>query len=118
MRYAGSQNTNGQDSAGLKIAGGLANIADALFDANYPYGIYATAGSKLNISNSRFENHNYLGPWGTKAALAVFSSTATLANVSFTNNLFGIISDTFSTWLVNAVEFVNNTATTSPAGLF
>src|SRR3989344_5018367 len=118
MRYAGSQNANGQDSAGLKIAGGLANIADALFDANYPYGIYATAGSELNISNSRFENHNYLGPWGIKAALAVFSSTATLASVSFTNNLFGIISDTFSTWLVNAVEFVNNTATTSPSGLF
>ncbi|MBI2628250.1 MAG: lamin tail domain-containing protein [Candidatus Niyogibacteria bacterium] len=118
VRYAGSRSGGGNDSAGLKMAAGSANITNALFKENYPYGIYAAAGSNLNISNSRFENHNYSGPWGTKAALAVFNSTTTLANVSFTNNLLGIISDTSSVWLANAVEFVNNAATTSPAGLF
>jgi hypothetical protein len=118
VRYAGSRSGGGQDSAGLKMAAGSANIANAFFDANYPYGIYAAAGSNLNISNSYFENHNYSGPWGTKAALAVFNSTTTLAGVSFINNTLGIISDAVSTWFANAVEFINNTATTSPGGLF
>lgn len=118
MRYAGSRSSNGNDSAGLKMTAGLANITNALFNANYPYGIFAAAASELNISNSRFENHNYSGPWGTKAALAVFDSASTVANVSFINNSLGIISDAVSTWIAGAVEFINNTATTSPGGLF
>ncbi|MEK7596134.1 MAG: right-handed parallel beta-helix repeat-containing protein, partial [Patescibacteria group bacterium] len=118
MRYAGSQSSNGQDSAGLKMTTSLASITNALFEKNYPYGIFALAGSNLNITNSRFENHNYSGPWGTKAALAVYDSTTTLNSVSFINNLLGIASNLVSTWLVNAVEFINNTATTSPGGLF
>ncbi len=118
MRYAGSQSSNGNDSAGLKITAGSANIANALFDANYPYGLFTANASNLAISNSRFENHNYSGPWGIKAALAVFDSAANLNSVSFINNLLGIASDAVSTWIASSVEFINNTATTSPGGLF
>ncbi|MEK7599380.1 MAG: right-handed parallel beta-helix repeat-containing protein, partial [Patescibacteria group bacterium] len=118
IRYAGSQSSGGNDSAGIKLTTGLASITNALFEKNYPYGIFALTNSNLNITNSRFENHNYSGPWGTKAALAVYNSTTTLNNVSFVNNLLGIASDAVSTWIASGVEFINNTATTSPGGLF
>jgi len=72
----------------------------------------------VKIENARFEEHNYSGPWGIKAALAVQTSTTTLINVTFENNLLGVIGNALSTFITDAITWIGNTATTSPSGLF
>lgn len=118
VRYAGSNAYMGQNSGGIMIDGALVNISNALFDNNYPHGIYAVSSPNIIIENVSFENHNYIGSWGIKAGLAVYNSTTTLSNVSFKNNLLGIASDTISTFVANAVEFIDNITDTSPADLW
>lgn len=118
MRYAGSNSWGGNNSAAIVVNGARACISNALFSDNYPYGIYAVDKSAVEIENARFENHNYSGPWGGGAALAVFDSSASLSGVSFINNFLGVLSDTISSFAASAVDFVANNATTSPSGLW
>ena len=98
--------------------GGDLDIANAIFSSNYPYGIYAENSQNIKIENSRFENHNYLGPWGGGAALGIFNSAVVLNGIFFANNILGVMSDTISTFTSSIVDFIDNTATTSPPGLW
>jgi hypothetical protein len=118
MKYAGSQGYGGNDAAGITVSGGLANISNAVFGSNYPYGIYAVNSQNVIIKNARFENHNFNGPWGTKAALNAVNSRITLESVSFVGNLLAVIADNLSIFTSAALSFLNNTATSSPEGLF
>jgi len=115
IKYAGSQGYGGSEAAGITVSGGLANIFDATFSSNYPYGLYAALSPNIKIENAKFENHNFNGPWGQKSAMAIFNSNVILNNILFKDNFLGILSDTISTFFPSAVEFINNTATTSPA---
>jgi hypothetical protein len=116
MRYGGS--VGSINSAGIVVNGGVADIAAAVFDNNYPYGVRAVNSDSIKIQNARFENHTYNGPWGTRAAMAIENSTTTLIDITFENNLLGILSDTLSTFTVSFLEWLDNAATTSPSGLF
>jgi len=116
MRYGGGQ--GGNRGAGILVNGGLADISAAVFDNNYPYGLRVVNSNNISIQNARFVNHLYNGSWGTKAAMAIENSTTTLVNVTFENNLLGILSDTLSSFTASAISWLNNSATTSPAGLF
>ena len=118
VRYAGSEAYGGANSGGIMLNDAVANLNDALFDANYPSGIYAANGSEVNLTNARFENHNKIGAWGRKAAFEFVNSGILLANVSFVNNFLGVMGDLLSSVIASGVEFINNTATTSPANLF
>ena len=116
-RYGGSHAYGGNNSAWLYFDGSSGSVSTALFDNNYPYGIYAASSPNLAISNSSFTNHVFSGDWGTKAALAAITSSTILSAVSFTGNILGILSNA-STFIASAVTFTNNTATTSPGGLW
>jgi type II secretory pathway pseudopilin PulG len=118
MRYAGSNSYGGNNSAAVMTEAGILDISNALFSSNYPYGIYAVNSQNIKIENARFENHNYNGPWGQKAAMVLFNSNVILSNVSFSDNVLGILSDLVSVFSASAVEFINNIATTSPSGLW
>lgn len=118
LRYAGSEAYGGNNSAGIVLNGAVANISNALFGSNYPSGISAANGSEVNIENVSFENHNKLGVWGSRAAFAFANSGVSLNGVVFTNNVLGIMGDLLSSVIASGVEFINNTATTSPANLF
>jgi len=118
MRYAGSTSGGGSDWAGIMLSGSIANISDALFSNNYPYGIRAVNSNNIQIENAKFENHNYNGPWGTKSALVIYQSTTTMTNVTFENNVLGVLSDAVSLFITSAITWLNNTATTSPSGIF
>ena len=118
MRYAGSGRYMGNNSAAVMTIGGDLDIANAIFSSNYPYGIYAENSQNIKIENSRFENHNYLGPWGGGAALGIFNSAVVLNGIFFANNILGVMSDTISTFTSSIVDFIDNTATTSPPGLW
>ncbi len=116
MRYSGSILSN--TAAGINLNGALANISEATFDNNYPFGIRAQNCDNITIENARFENHNHNGPWGTKSAIKTENSTTTLTSVTFENNTLGVLSDSLSTFSVSLIEWLNNTATTSPQNLF
>ena len=116
-RYGGSYAHNGNNSAWLSFDSSGGSISNALFDNNYPYGIYAANSPGLTIFNTSFSNHSFNGDWGTKSALSTIASTITLSAVSFTNNALGVLSS-ISTFIADNVTFTNNTATTSPGGLW
>ncbi len=118
MKYAGSVMSGGRDKAGILLEGSTAQIANALFKNNYPHGIRAVNSENVSIENARFEEHNYSGPWGTKAAVVVENSTTSLSNVTFENNLLGVLGDGLSAITATLIEWIENTATTSPEGLF
>ncbi len=118
MRYAGSNSFGGNNSAGVMVYGGVADISNALFNSNYPFGIFSSDSPNVKIENARFENHNFSGPWGQKAAAGLFNSAVVLNNVSFADNALGIMSDTLSTFVIDAVEFLENIADTLPVGLW
>ncbi|MEK7477979.1 MAG: hypothetical protein AAB645_01255, partial [Patescibacteria group bacterium] len=117
-RYGGSHAYGGNNSAWFYFDGSIGSVSNALFDNNYPYGIYAVNSPSLTIYDTSFTNHAFSGDWGTKAALATLTSTTTLSTVSFLNNVLGVLSSSLSTFIVNAVTFTNNIATTSPGGLW
>ena len=116
-RYGGSHAYGENNSAWLSFDGSGGSISNALFDNNYPHGIYAANSSGLIISDTSFSNHSFNGAWGTKSALSTIASTITLSAVSFTNNALGVLSS-ISTFIASNVTFTNNTATTSPGGLW
>ncbi len=116
-RYGGSYAYNGNNSAWLYFDGSSGSVSNALFDNNYPYGIYAANSPGLTISNTSFSNHSFNGDWGTKSALSAIASAISLSTVSFTNNALGVLSS-ISTFIADNVTFTGNTATTSPGGLW
>jgi hypothetical protein len=120
IRYAGHTGFEGDNSGGVEVLGGSVNISNALFSQNYSHGIFSLNSPGLGISNTRFENHTTTAPYGTKAALAVYNTTAALSNLIFENNLLGIIADgsTFTVEPAGSITWIGNTATTSPQGLF
>ncbi|MFH1978904.1 MAG: right-handed parallel beta-helix repeat-containing protein [Patescibacteria group bacterium] len=118
IRYAGSTSYGGNCSAGISVEEGLLEIENALFQNNYPYGIYAVNSDDIKIENAKFENHAYHGPWGTKAAMAIYGSTAELTDIIFENNVLGILSDEITSFITNTISWIENVATTSPGGLF
>lgn len=118
MRYAGSTGYGGSSAGGIVIDGGVATISKAVFNKNYPHGLRVINSSNVQIENVRFENHNYAGPWGTKAALEVGNSSVILSGVIFENNLLGVWGDTLSTFITDSIEWINNTTATFPEGLF
>ncbi len=118
MRYAGSVSYMGNNAAGIFINNSVAQISNAVFNTNYPYAIRAVNSENITIENARFENHNHNGTWGTKSAIKIENSTTTLTSVTFENNVLGILSDAISTFNASLIEWIGNTATTSPDNLF
>lgn len=116
MRYSGGSSHN--YDAGISIDRALAEISNAVFSHNYPHAIRAVNSENITIENARFENHDLMGTWGEKAALAVYTCTTTLTNITFENNLLGVVGNAFSTFFTDIITWLNNTATTSPSGLF
>ena len=116
-RYGGSYSYGGNNSAWLYFNGSSGSVSNALFDNNYPYGIYAANSPGLIISDTSLSNHSFSGDWGTKSALSAIASTISLSTVSFTNNALGVLSS-ISIFIADNITFTNNTATTSPGGLW
>ncbi len=114
-RYGGKYEKTGA----IVLNGASAEISNALFDNNYPYGIRAVNSKSVVIRNVRFTNHNYNRPWGGRGALSVSNSTTTLENVSFEDSWVGIAADALSKFFASGVEFTDSGyATTTPAGLW
>lgn len=118
MKYAGMVMYGGHDLGGITVDGANADISNAIFDSNYPHGMFVLNSNSTKIQDTTFQNHTYNGFAGIKAALAVYNSTTTLSNVTFSNNLLGIASDSISIFIASAIDFINNTATTTPSNLF
>ncbi|MBI5045684.1 MAG: lamin tail domain-containing protein [Candidatus Niyogibacteria bacterium] len=123
IRYGGSNAYGGIDSAGLRLfSGSSAQISQAVFDNNYPYGIYTESGSALSLKNSVLKNHRYTTNvtfgWGYGTALKSYSATTILADLAFTNNYTGISGSSVFGWITDNLAFSDNVATTSPANLF
>ncbi|MCR4283758.1 MAG: lamin tail domain-containing protein [Parcubacteria group bacterium] len=117
VRYAGD-NFYGNSESGVSIEEGSAHISEALFTNNYPFGLLSKQSENLVIENSVFRDNNYSGKWGTQGALAIYNSSTTLNSLLFENNAIGILVDTASNLTASLIEFISNTANTSPESLF
>ncbi|MDD5032549.1 MAG: right-handed parallel beta-helix repeat-containing protein [Candidatus Pacebacteria bacterium] len=121
MRYSGHGNFEGGNSAGMEILGGVADISNAVFSQNYAHGIFAQNSPSLKISNTSFKNHTITSPYGVKAALAVYSTIATFSNITFENNLIGVIGNSESVFTIDPLDSIiwtNNTENMLPVDLF
>jgi len=118
FKYAGMDYARTTRSGGMYVDGAPVEVKNSVFESNYPFGLRVQSSPNVVIEDTVFKNHNYKGPYGTQAGLAIYNSSTTLNNLLFENNTLGFVTDTVSSLTANFIEFIGNTASTSPAGLF
>ena len=105
----------GSQYSGLKATESEIYLEDMLFESNAASGVMLI-NSTSTIKSSEFKNH--LSP-KSAAAISYYSSPINLSDVTFDSNALGVYADSNSTvQSVSNVIFTNNTATTSPSGLW
>jgi len=104
--------TTNTDKVGLYIYEGSPTISGNTFSNNYQGLNIELSSATSTISNNTFSN-NYIGLYLTLAKVS-------LDNLLFSNNTTGIQSSNSTISVLNpaSITFTNNTATTTPGGLF
>ena len=119
VRYAGSDYSRSTSLGGIYADESPVSIKNALFFANFPFGLRIQNSNNVEISDTEFKDHNLVTMrYSSMAALAIYNSSTTLTNLLFENNILGILSDAVSNFTADLINFIGNTVSTSPEGLF